>query len=109
MTAKVYKMRFVVFHHICRSDSGRLPPGEIHFSMYGAKRQPRFENQQHAAVKKKTRTSQPNYHGHQVVMWTAGYDGHHPDGHAGGYKHAGSKVKGHHRTLQNARATGQFI
>jgi len=57
-----------VFHHICGSNSRRLAPGEIHLSMDGAEGQPRFENQQHAAVKKKTRTSQANYHRQQVVM-----------------------------------------
>jgi hypothetical protein len=61
-------MRFVVFHHIRGSDSRRLAPGEIHLSVYGAERQPRFENQQHAAVKKKTCSSQTNYHRHQVVV-----------------------------------------
>jgi hypothetical protein len=55
MTAKVHEVRFVMFHQIRWSNSGRLAPDKIHLRVDRAEREPRFENQQHAAVKKKTR------------------------------------------------------
>ena len=48
-------MRFVLFNQILRRDPRALPPNEIHLRVNGAEREPRFEDQQDAAIKQKTR------------------------------------------------------
>src|SRR5678815_2786445 len=100
MTAKVDEMWFVSFHQLCRCHLGALLPDEVHLGMNRAQGQPGFKNQQHAAVKKKARSADSDYYRYQVVTRHAWDNSDEPDSDAGGYKHAGRKVKGHHCPLQ---------
>src|SRR5215211_4389934 len=53
MSSEVNKMRFVLLDNLRGCCSFCLSPDEIHFGVNSAEREPRLENQQHAAVEQK--------------------------------------------------------
>jgi hypothetical protein len=55
MSSKVNEMWFVLLDNLRWCCSFRLSPDEIHLRVNRAEREARFENQQDAAIKQKTR------------------------------------------------------
>src|SRR5216683_1038016 len=86
MFSEVHVMRLVLLRQFFRHESLAYTPDEIHLGVRGAERQPRFKNQKHAAIEKKTSSDQAQ-HDRNPTIARAG-NRHQPDGHAGSHKHA---------------------
>src|SRR6267143_3871919 len=91
MPAKMYKMGFVLLDNLSRCDSLRLPPDKIHFQMNCSERQPRLEDQEHAAVKEKAGADKTQNHGDDVISRVG--KGHDTNSHAGSDKHSHTQIK----------------
>ena len=86
MSSEVNEMWFVLLHYFRGSDLLGTLPDEIHFMVDRAECETRFENQQYAAVKKKTGTEYSQRNGDDAVALRTG-EPHDANGDTGSNKH----------------------
>lgn len=102
------EMRSMLFDNLGGCHPLSLASDVIHLRMNGAERQPRFKYEKHAAVKEQACSRRYQVSRHDSVARLVG-EGHDANRHACGHKHPQPEVKGHHRTLRDARAACQFV